>query len=65
MQYWGAWGVSPGGGGYGEGGQGGAFAMAAAVAFRPATPLAVPYSHGVPPAGYVGPYNCDVCARSR
>jgi hypothetical protein len=57
MQYWGAW----GGGAYGaDGGPGGAFPMAAAVAFRPAPALAVPYNHGMPPGGYAGPYNCDV-----
>ncbi|KAK9837443.1 hypothetical protein WJX81_003056 [Elliptochloris bilobata] len=58
MQYWSAW----GGGSYGgEGGGGGGFPMATTVAFRPAAALAVPYSHGVPPGGYAGPYNCDLC----
>lgn len=57
MQYWGAW----GGGAYGaDGGAGGGFPMAAAVAFRPAPALAVPYNHGMAPGGYAGPYNCDV-----
>ena len=33
--------------------------MAAAVAFRPAGAVTVPYGHGAP-GGYAGPYNCDV-----
>ena len=58
MQYWGTWGGGSYGGEPGSGG-GGGFPIAY---LRPSAAVAVPYSHGVPPGGYAGPYNCDVRA---